>query len=151
MSRKRPRVEVRWPMSARDVSVSLADVGGVKGTPVRPRRRRRVETPRPKLCVRGTSVKARALRWRAEQEDRQSSESRGKEFYFPFPMFCGQQWLISVILNSQGAFFIDIVFRLVSCSYSECKGALPLGPRASPVRLESHTPAAPWAASSWIL
>lgn len=62
-----------------------------RGTPVRPHRPRRVNTTQPKLCVHRTSVKARTLRWRAEQEDHESTRRGGQEFYnifhFHFPLF----------------------------------------------------------------
>lgn len=84
----------RQPPSGRRVSA--------RGTPVRPHRRRRVDTTQPRLCVRTTSVKARVL-----QEDHESArrDSKEREFYFQFPMFWGQRWLTSLILNSQAAVF----------------------------------------------
>lgn len=84
--------------------------------------------------------------------------SKEQEFDFYFPIFWGQRWLISLILNSQASVFNFDTRRsfLVGFLLRFWMEVSSLGPRASQwkqyrLRLETHTPAAPWAASSWIM
>lgn len=165
MSRQRPQMHLmanerhqrhRHPPRLRD--------SAVKGAPVR-LHWRHMNSVR---AVRSQTARtARTLRWRAEQvmKGPQVIKTRWKQrkrifffifisFYWIFTWFCAQ---ISD-LNLQAAVFnFDMKrrFWFISFQYSEYESTLscsaPLSGNINGLRLETHTPAAPWAASSWIM